>query len=78
MLPKTSAYVKSYNGKTKWMQFFIKGDELLESYNDIWNNVSNSIKKELDCKPIYNKKFLKAKIRPYCCETTIKIKKYLK
>ena len=56
MLPKTSAYVKSYNGKTKWMQFFIKGDELLESYNDIWNNVSNSIKKELDCKPIYNKK----------------------
>ena len=28
------------------------------------NKVSNSIKKVLNCKPIYNEKFLKAKIRP--------------
>ena len=57
MLPKTSAYVKSYDGKTKWMQLFIKGDELLEIYSDIWKNVSNSIKKELDCKPSIIKNF---------------------
>ena len=24
MLPKTSAYVKSYDGETKWMHFFFK------------------------------------------------------
>ena len=29
--------------------------------DDIWNKVSNSITKELDCEPIYNKKFLKTK-----------------
>ena len=56
MLPKTSAYVKRYDSETKWMYLFIEGDELLEKYNDIWEKVSNSIKKELDCKPIYDQK----------------------
>ena len=35
MPPKTSTYVKSYNGQTKWMYFLIKDDELLEEYNTI-------------------------------------------
>ena len=30
MVPKTSAYVKIYNGQTKWMHFLIEGDDLLE------------------------------------------------
>ena len=30
MLPKTSAYVKSYNGKTKWTNFLIEDDDLLK------------------------------------------------
>ena len=28
MLPKTSAYVKGYDGQTKWMYFLIEDDEL--------------------------------------------------
>ena len=45
MFPKTTAYVKNYDGETKWMYYFIEDDELLERYNGIWNRVSNSIKK---------------------------------
>ena len=30
MLSKTSAYVKSYDGHTKWMYFLIEGDDLLK------------------------------------------------
>ena len=30
MLPKTSAYVKGYNGPTKWMNFLIQDHEFLE------------------------------------------------
>ena len=30
MLPKTSAYVKSYDGQTKWMYFLIEDDDLLK------------------------------------------------
>ena len=36
MLPKTRAYVKSYDGQTKWMYFLIKDDGLLEKCNSIW------------------------------------------
>ena len=28
MLPKTSAYVKSYDGQTKWMYFLIKDADI--------------------------------------------------
>ena len=31
MLPKRIAYVKSYNGKTKWMYFLIKNYYLLKN-----------------------------------------------
>ena len=36
----------------------IKDDELLERYNKILEKISNSIKRELDSEPLYNKKYL--------------------
>ena len=57
MLPKTSAYVKSYDGQTKWMYFLIEDDDLLEKYNTIWDKVSADIKKEFDSEPVYNNFF---------------------
>ena len=47
MLPKTSAYVKNYDGQTKWMYFLIEDDELLEKYNTMWDKVT--------AEPFYNK-----------------------
>ena len=35
MLPKTSAYVKSYDGQTKRTYFFTVCDDLLEKYSTI-------------------------------------------
>ena len=63
MIPKTSAYVKSYNGQTKWIYFLIEDVNLIEKCNTIWDKVSAGIKKEFDSKPVYNKKFLKTKIK---------------
>ena len=40
------------------------------SYLKIKNRVSNSIKKEFDSKPIFNKRFLKTKLKCYGDETT--------
>ena len=56
MLPKTSAYIKSYDGQTKWMYFFIENDNL-GKYDTVWNKVSADIKKKLDCKPVYKNLF---------------------
>ena len=47
MLPKTSAYVKSYDGQTKWMYFLIEDNDLLEKYNTIWDKFSADMKKNL-------------------------------
>ena len=43
----------------------IKGYELLEKYNEIWEKVKNIIKKEFDSEPVYNEKYLIAKIKFY-------------
>ena len=63
MLPKTSAYVKSYDGQTKWIYFLIEDKDLIKKQNTIQDKVSAEIKKDPDNKPVYNKKYLKAKIK---------------
>ena len=45
MLPKTSAYIKSYDGKTKLMYLLIEDGHLLKKYNTMWDKVSADIKK---------------------------------
>ena len=35
MIPKTSAYVKSYDGQIKWMYSLMADDDFLEKYNTI-------------------------------------------
>ena len=41
------------------MPFLVKDNELLEKYNEIWDKVSKTIKKEFDSESAYNKKCLK-------------------
>ena len=43
----------------------IKDDTLLEKYNEIWEKVKNNLKNEFDSEPVYNEKYLKAKIKSY-------------
>ena len=47
------------------MSFLVKDDELLGKYNEIWETVKNNLKKEFDSEPVYNEKYLKAKIKSY-------------
>ena len=37
MFPKAKAYVKSYDGQTKWMYVLTEEYNLLEKHNTIWN-----------------------------------------
>ena len=76
MLPKTSAYVKSYDGQTKWMYFLIEDDGFLEKY--CLGKVSAEIKKEFDSEPVYNKNYLKTKIKSHGDEVTDDKKKIRK
>ena len=43
------------------MPILIKDNELLERYNEIWDKVSNTIKKVFDSELVYDEKYLKIK-----------------
>ena len=55
ILPKKSAYVKSYDGQIQWIYFLIEDEELLEKYHTVWDKIIGDIKKEFDSEPVYNK-----------------------
>ena len=50
--------------------FFILDGNLLENYNTIWDKVSADIKKEFDSELVYNKNYLKTKIKSHGYEVT--------
>ena len=84
MLPKTSPYVKIYDGQTKWMYFLIEDDDLLEKYYTIWDKVSADTKKEFDNQPVYNDENLKTKrksrgdkVTDFCDKEIPKVDSYL-
>ena len=58
-----SGYTKCFNDEIKCISVLKKDDELLEKHNKISDNVTNSFNKGFDCKPIYNKRYLKTKIK---------------
>ena len=57
-------YRKDFD-ETKHISFLIKDDELLKKYNKIWKQVKNDIDEEFDSDPVYNEKYLKAKMKSY-------------
>ena len=52
------------------MYSLIEDHGLLEKYNTIWDKVSVDIKRKSDRKPVYNKEFLKTKIKSHGDEVT--------
>ena len=52
------------------MYFLIDDDDLLKEHNAVWGKVSADSKKEFDSKPVYNKEFLKTKIKSHGGEVT--------
>ena len=56
-LPKLRAYRKAFV-ENRYISFLINNNKLLEKYNEIWEIISNSIKKEFDSNLVYNKKIL--------------------
>ena len=70
ILPKTTTFVKNYDGQSIWMYFLIEDDGLLEKYNTISDKLSADIKKQFDSEPAYNTNYLKTKIKYHGNEVT--------
>ena len=50
--------------------FLIEDYDLMDKYNTVCDKVSADIKKEVNSKPVYNKKILKTKIKSNSDEAT--------
>ena len=52
------------------MHFLIEDDDLLKKYNTIWDKFSADMKNEFDSDPVYNKNYLKTRIKSHGDEVT--------
>ena len=64
-LPQMNAYIKYFENGGKNMSFLIKNSEVWEKYEDIWNVIKNKLNIKFHSQPIYENKYLKAKVREF-------------
>ena len=60
-----NGYIKYFENRGKNMSFFIKYDEVWEIYEQIWDVIKNKLDIKFHSKPIYEQKYLKAKVREF-------------
>ena len=60
-----SGYIKYFENGGKSMSFLIKDDEVLEKYDEIWDVIKNKLSIKFHNKPVYDQKYLKAKVREF-------------
>ena len=65
ILPQMNGYIKYFEKGGKNMSFLIKNDEVWEKYENIWDVTKNKLGIKFYSEPIYEKKYLKAKIREF-------------
>ena len=65
ILPQTNGYIKYFENGGKNMSFLIKNDEVWQKYEDIWEVIKNKQGIKFLSQPIYENKYLKAKVREF-------------
>ena len=64
ILRQMSGYIKYFEDGGKNMSFLIK-DEIWEKYDKIWDAIKNKLGIKFHSKPVYEYKYLKAKVREF-------------
>ena len=62
-----SWYIKYFENGDKNMSFFIKDDEVWDKYNKIWDVIKDKLNIKFHSEPVYEQKYLKAKVREFGC-----------
>ena len=65
ILPQMSGYIKYFENGGKNMSFLIKDDEVWEKYEQIWDVIKNKLGIKFHSEPVYEYKYLKAKVREF-------------
>ena len=65
ILPQMSGYIKYFENGGKNMSFLIKDNEVWEEYQQIWNMIKDKLGIKFHREPVYEYKYLKAKVREF-------------
>ena len=60
-----SGYIKYFENGGKNMSFLIKDDEVWDRYDEIWDAIKDKLSIKFHSKPVYEYKYLKAKVREF-------------
>ena len=60
-----NGYIKHFENGRKNMSFLIKNSEVWGKYEDIWDVIKNKVNIKFHSQPIYENKYLKAKVRKF-------------
>ena len=63
ILPQMSGYIKYFENRGKNMSFLIKDDEVWDKYDKIWDVIKDKLGIKFHSEPVYEYKYLKAKVR---------------
>ena len=69
ILPQMSGYIKYFENGGKNMSFLIKDDEVWDKYDKIWDVIKDKLGIKFHSEPVYEYKYLKAKLREFDCVT---------
>ena len=65
ILPQMSGCIKYYENGGKTMSFFIKDNEVWDKHDKIWYVIKNKLGVNFHREPVYEYKYLKAKLREF-------------
>ena len=65
VLPRMSGYIKYFENGSKKMSFLIKDDEVWDKCDGIWDVIEDKLCIKFHSEPVYEYKYLKAKVREF-------------
>ena len=65
ILPQMTRFIKYFENGGKSMSFVIKGDYVLDKYNETWEKIKGTLNIKFHSMPIYDEKYIKAKLREF-------------
>ena len=65
ILPQMTGYIKYFENAGENMSFVIKDNDVLDKYNEIWNKIKETLSIKFHSMPVYDKKYIKTKVREF-------------
>ena len=65
ILPHISGYIKYFENRVKSMSFMTEDDSVLVKYNEICNKSEKTSNTKFYSMPVYDEKYIKAKVRKF-------------